>query len=106
MTSRNDIARHYVEYLREHPDVCAWLSVRAGMHPYVRFDPERDAWLVVESVGFGELEVEIHDDADAFLGLLASNPVDLVPVAEAESHGPGETVWDQLDSGEKVTVIE
>jgi len=106
MTSRVEIARHYLDYLREHPDACGWISIRAGRHPYLRYDTDREGWLLVENAGFGEVEAEVYDDAERLLPMLASNPVDLLPAGEATSHGPAETVWDQLDSGEKATVID
>lgn len=97
--TRTQIALDQLEYIRKHPGVCAQVSVRAGMHPYYRWNG--DAYERAEPVGYGELEVQTVSGS-TLAPLFAENPVELMPVQEAEysPEEPGKAnVWESVDAG-------
>lgn len=96
------LAMDQLEYLREHEDVCAALSIHVGHHPYVRYDGEK--YLVAENMGYGEIEVQ-HMTAENLVTTFADNPVDLRPVQDV-TDGNGDPMWDRVENtDEKVTVL-
>lgn len=104
--SQMDIAEMYTEIVRDNP-VCANISIRAGMHPWIRF--KDGDWQMAERVGFGEVELETVSE-DYVVSMMAANPVHLRPESEAYiSRNPPsnkEMIWDIVEAGEKLTVIE
>jgi hypothetical protein len=70
------IALDMLEYLRDNPNVCAWLSIHAGNHPYVRWSDDAEAYLHVRTKGYGEIEVQKISGA-SLTDTFAENPIDL-----------------------------
>lgn len=92
-----EIESDQLDQLRENPDRCASISVRAGRHPWVRWNG--DAYEIAE-MGYSRLEVEVCTK-DSLLNLLAENPVDIKPLSAAmySPPDPGEAnVWEHVDA--------
>lgn len=86
-TPEQEIASDQLDRLEENPDRCAWLSVHAGRHPWVRYSPERQSYEIVEVSGVGNLEVE-GCEKGGLLNLFAENPVDEIPLSDATFSPP------------------
>jgi len=100
--TQTKIANDMLRYLRNNRDVCAWLSIHAGHHPYVRWDG--DHYVVAENMGYGEVEVQ-YVSGQSLINKFAENPIDLIPV-EKPTDGNGDPLWDVVDeNGEQVTVV-
>lgn len=98
--SETTIARDLADYLREHPDVCADISVSAGCHPWVRFHDGDWQYAV-----FGDQFVEGRVlDEDAVVRYIAGNPATLIPASEAYRWKPStRTVWEIADDQDVFT---
>ena len=98
-----EIAIDMLEYLRENPQVCAWLSIHVGNHPYVRWDG--DQYLVAENVGYGEIEVQ-QVSGESLTETFAENPIDLIPLQEATDNS-GNELWKRVkENDDKVSVLK
>lgn len=102
--SHEDIARHQLQYLRDHPGACADLSIHVGHHPLVRWDG--DQFEVAERMDYGEIEVQYFAE-DALVTMFADNPVNIRPLEDATGLGSDDrTIWERVEeNGEKVEVL-
>jgi hypothetical protein len=107
--TKTAIATERLRELRDHPERCANISVRAGRHPWVRYHPGEETYLIVETSGVGRLEVK-SCDTDALRGLFAENPVHVRPASTATFSPPESgrnSVWDALaGNGDHVVVAD
>lgn len=97
--TRGQIAIKQLQMMKDNPGICAQVSIRAGMHPYYRWTG--DEFERAEPVGYGELEVQSVSE-DTLIMQFSENPVELMPVREAEysPREPGKAkVWDSVDDG-------
>lgn len=104
-----EIASDQLDNLQENPDRCAWISVHAGRHPWVRWADDQDAYEFVELGHTGTPEVETCS-RDALLNLFAENPVEIKPQSAAMFSPPEpgrENLWEYIEArGEHVTYTE
>jgi len=97
--TETDIARDRLHELRNHPERTAQVSVHAGRHPWVRYEPSIDHYEIAEISGVGNIEVEAVTE-DALLNLFAENPVVVKPMTKAlySPPEPGRShVWKAVD---------
>ena len=97
------IARDLLDYLREHPDVCAEGNVHGWR--WLRFvDGE---WRAAKYGGKHRLKRFVDGeilDEEAARAWLESKPVTLIPATEAYLWGPSEaTVWEDADEQDAFT---
>lgn len=104
-TPEQKIASDQLDYLRENESVCANISVRAGRHPWVRWNGSMYE-IVEKATRWGALEVTACEK-DALLNLFAENPVHIKPAERATCSPPDSgrrNVWEMVDeNGEHVT---
>jgi hypothetical protein len=82
ISEEQQIAADQLEQLREHPERTARISVRAGRHPWVRYEPPIGMFEIAEVSEIGNIEVEAVEK-DALVNLFAENPVNIKPLTAA-----------------------
>lgn len=96
LSVEQEIASEQLDALRNNPGRCAWLSVHAGRHPWVRWSEARGAYECVERSQIGNLEVNECSEDD-LLNLFAENPVDIKPLSTTD-------VWEKVDDGHESVI--
>lgn len=98
-SAEQGIASDQLDQLRKRPDRTANISVHAGRHPWVRYNPDIGMYEIAEVSGIGNIEVEACDK-DGLINLFAENPVDIKPLTKAlySPPEPGTAhVWKAVD---------
>ena len=98
-TEEQEIASDQLDQLRERVDRTAWVSVHAGRHPWVRYEPSIEMYEIAEVSGVGSIEVEAVEKA-GLLNLFAENPVEIKPLTKAlySPPEPGRShIWKAVD---------
>ena len=98
-TTETDIAADRLDELRKNPQRTASVSVHAGRHPWVRYEPDIGMFEIAEISGVGNIEVTACTEDD-LLNLFAENPVDVKPLTQAlySPPEPGTAhVWKAVD---------
>lgn len=98
--THESIAADLAEYVREHPGVCADVSVSAGNHPWVRFTD--DEWRLARYGHMDRVEGAVLDEEDV-IELFAVNPVNIIPTSEAFLLQSDDTVWEDADEQDVFT---
>jgi len=98
-SEEQQIASDRLDELRENPQRTAQVSVHAGRHPYVRYEPPVEMYEIAEVSGVGNIEVTAVTKDD-LLNLFAENPVEIKPLTQAlySPPEPGTShIWKAVD---------
>jgi len=93
------IASDRLDELQKNPQRTASVSVRAGRHPWVRYEPSIGMYEIAEISGVGNIEVTACTK-DELVNLFAENPVDVRPLTKAQYSPPepGQShIWKAVD---------
>jgi len=98
-SEEQQIASERLDELQKHPQRTAQVSVHAGRHPWVRYEPPIEMYEIAEISGVGNIEVTACTK-DELLNLFAENPVDVKPLRKAlySPPEPGQShIWKAVD---------
>lgn len=98
-TPEQEIASDRLDELRERVDRTAQVSVHAGRHPWVRYEPPIGMYEIAEISDIGNIEVTACTKDD-LLNLFAENPVEVKPLRKAlySPPEPGRAhIWKAVD---------
>lgn len=105
-TVHEDIANHYVEYLKENPDVCAQRCAPTPNQWYIR--RYGDVWVLVKSGAPHNniFEMSKTERDQVVAEKLEDSPVWLRPVGEAGKNLRFDSIWEHLEKEIKEEVLE